>query len=402
MMTTQPPQTRSVVPPLSDRLVKLPPYGFAVIGQRIADLVATGKDVIRLDIGSPDMPPPSHVIEALNESAANPKHHSYGSYRGLPAFRKAVADYYQRRFGADLDPAHEVLPLIGSKEGIINLALAFIDQGDVVIAPDLNYPAYTMGTLMAGGSVILMPLDPKRNYWPDLSRLTTHPDFGRAKMLWVNYPNNPTGAVAELALYEELVAFCREHHILLCSDNPYAEVVFDGYQSPSVFQVPDAKDVAVEFMSLSKMYNMAGWRLGACVGNREAVEALLVVKSNMDSGHFRPVYDAGIAALDHTTQVWMDARNAIYQARRDRILAVCPDIGLEAYKTPGSLYVWARVKDGDDDQYVDALLESASVAVTPGRMYGPAGRGYIRLSLGVEDKRLDEALNRMRGWYRGL
>jgi len=399
-MTTTTPQTVSLVPPVADRLVRLPPYGFAVIGERIAEMTRAGKDVIRLDIGSPDMAPPQHVINALEKSAENPKNHSYGSYRGLSEFRKAVAGYYQRRFGVTLDSYGEILPLIGSKEGIVNLTLAYIDHGDVVIAPDLNYPAYTMGTLMAGGSIILMPLDPNNHYRPNLKAIVNHPDFPRAKILWVNYPNNPTGAVADLALYEELVAFCREHHILLCSDNPYAEVVFDGYRAPSVLQVPGAMDCAVEFMSLSKMYNMAGWRLGACVGNHDAIEALLVVKSNIDSGHFRPVYDAGIAALNETPQRWIDERNAIYQARRDRILAVCPEIGLEAYKTPGSLYVWARVQDGDDHGYMDSLLDKAFVSVTPGTMYGPAGAGYIRLSLGVEDDRLDEALKRMRSWYR--
>lgn len=380
------------------RLDRLPPYGFAIIGQRILDMKAAGKDVIRLDIGSPDMPPPGHVLEVLKASVSDPAHHGYGSYRGDPAFRKAVADYYQRRFGVTLDPNDEVLPLIGSKEGLINLALAFIDQGDAAIVPSISYPAYSMGTLMAGGYTIELPLDPAHGYRPDYAAITD--DLSRAKLLWLNYPNNPTSAVADLPLYEEAVAFCRAHHLLLCSDNPYAEVVFDGYISPSALQVAGAKDCTVEFMSLSKMYNMAGWRLGACVGNAEALEELLIIKSNIDSGHFRAVYDAGAAALNHTPDAWLKARNAHYQARRDRIWAMLAEIGLEAFKSSGSLYIWARTLDGNDQWYCERALEDALVALTPGEMYGKAAHGYVRFSLGVEDKRLDEALDRLRTWYR--
>ncbi len=377
----------------------MPPYGFELINRRIAQLSAEGVDVIRLDMGSPDMPPPPPVIERLQRSAANPTYHSYGSYRGLPAFREAVANYYARRFGVLLDPDKEILPLIGSKEGIVNLALAFLDRGDAAIAPDLNYPAYTMGTLMAGGDVILMHLDPARNYAPDLNALRDHPDLRRAKLLWVNYPNNPTGATCDLSLYEELIAFCRQHGLLLCSDNPYAEVVYDGYRAPSALQVEGALECTVEFMSLSKLYNMAGWRLGACLARREVIEALLTIKSNMDSGHFRPIYEAGALALNETPQSWIDARNAVYQARRDALLAACPSIGLSAFKTSGSLYVWARVQDGDDTAYVGAALERARVSLTPGSMYGPAGKGYVRLSVGVADERLGEAIARLQTWY---
>ncbi len=377
----------------------MPPYGFELINRRIAQLSAEGVDVIRLDMGSPDMPPPPPVIERLQRSAANPTYHSYGSYRGLPAFREAVANYYARRFGVLLDPDKEILPLIGSKEGIVNLALAFLDRGDAAIAPDLNYPAYTMGTLMAGGDVILMHLDPARNYAPDLNALRDHPDLRRAKLLWVNYPNNPTGATCDLSLYEELIAFCRQHGLLLCSDNPYAEVVYDGYRAPSALQVEGALECTVEFMSLSKLYNMAGWRLGACLARREVIEALLTIKSNMDSGHFRPIYEAGALALNETPQSWIDARNAVYQARRDALLAACPSIGLSAFKTSGSLYVWARVQDGDDTAYVGAALERARVSLTPGSMYGLAGKGYVRLSVGVADERLGEAIARLQTWY---
>ncbi|MEP7286883.1 MAG: aminotransferase class I/II-fold pyridoxal phosphate-dependent enzyme [Chloroflexota bacterium] len=387
----------SKLPERAYRLRQLPPYRFAVIGQRIAEMTTAGHDVIRLDIGSPDLPPPDAVVEALKASESDPTHYQYGSYQGDPAFRKAVAAYYQRRFGVTLDPMREVLPLIGSKEGLVNLSLAYLDRGDYAIIPDIAYPAYGMGTRLAGGEIIEVPLDPVRGYLPDFSAIGR--DLSRAKLLWVNYPNNPTGATADLSFYEEAVAFCRDHDLLLCSDNPYCEVAFDGFVAPSALQVAGAKDCTVEFMSLSKFYNLAGFRLGACVGNAEAIKALLNVKSNMDSGHFKPIYDAGTIALNTTPQSWVDERNAHYEARRDRILAILPEIGLEAFKTSASLYVWARVLDGSAQEYCDRALNEALVAVTPGEMYGTGGHRYVRLSLGVADDRLDEALTRLREWY---
>jgi LL-diaminopimelate aminotransferase len=254
-----------------------------------------------------------------------------------------------------------------------------------------------MGTIMGGGEIYMMPLDADDNFRPRLDQIRG--DLSRAELLWVNYPNNPTGAVIGLDVYEELVTFCRERRILLCSDNPYAEVVFDGYRAPSALQVPGAKDCTVEFMSLSKTYNMAGWRLGACVGNREALDNLLTIKSNMDSGHFKAVYDAGSVALNETPDLWLDQRNAVYQARRDKIAAALPHIGLRATSPKASLYFWAKVDHGDDQRYVDGALEDALVALTPGTMYGTAGRGFVRLSLGIADQRLDEALDRLKSWY---
>jgi LL-diaminopimelate aminotransferase len=392
------------LPPVAERLKRLPPYGFAIISQRVGALTAAGHDVIRLDVGSPDMPPPDHVIEALRLSTANPDHHGYGSYQGHPAFRRAVADYYRGRFGIELDPDREVLPLIGSKEGLVNLTLAFVDRGDAVIAPDVNYPAYSLGATMAGGDVIRLRLDPARGYAPDLDALRTHPDLPRAKLLWVNYPNNPTGATVELETYQQLVAFCREYRLLLCSDNPYGEIVFDGYRAPSALQADPEKSVSVEFMSLSKTYNMAGWRLGACVGNRRAIEALLTVKSNIDSGHFRAIYDAGTAALAETPQGWIDARNAVYAARRDRIMSACPRFGLEPRHAKGSLYIWARVagSGGDELAWTGRALQEAHVSITPGSLFGEAGAGFVRISVTVPDERLDDALRRLERWYAGL
>ncbi|HLY28763.1 MAG TPA: aminotransferase class I/II-fold pyridoxal phosphate-dependent enzyme [Aggregatilineales bacterium] len=388
----------SQLPRRAYRLDHLPPYGFAVLGQRIQDMTAVGKDVIRLDIGSPDLPPSEAVIEAFKRSASNPHHYQYGSYRGDPAFREAVAAYYKRRFGVELDPFHEILPLIGSKEGLVNLAVAYIDRGDAAIVPSIAYPAYMMGTIMAGGSVIDMPLDPDNGYLPDFDAIKG--DLSHAKLLWINYPNNPTGAVADLAFYERAAAFCREHNLLLCSDNPYCEIVFDGYQAPSALQAAGAKDCTVEFMSVSKTYNLAGVRLGACVGNAEAIHNLLNVKSNIDSGHWKAIYDAATYAINNTSQSWIDERNLRYQARRRRILDTLPHIGLEAFESPATLYVWARVPDGDDESYARAALEEAEVALTPGTIYGIAGAGYVRISLTMPEERLDAALARLRDWYR--
>src|SRR5260221_8315773 len=328
----------SQLPKRAFRLDRLPPYGFAIIGQRIQEMTAAGKDVIRLDIGSPDMPPPDRVVEALKQSASDPTHYQYGSYRGDPVFRKAVADYYKRRFGVHLDPNREVLPLIGSKEGLVNLALAYIDRGDASLVPTIAYPAYSMGTLMAGGEIIEMPLD--EQYLPDFDAIKG--DLSRAKLLWINYPNNPTGATADLEFYQRAVEFCRQHNLLLCSDNPYCEIVFDGYRAPSALQAPGAMDCTVEFMSMSKMYNLAGWRLGAAVGNREALDNLLNVKSNVDSGHWKAIYDAAAVALNEVPQSWIDARNARYQQRREGAPAFLPGIRVGSFKGPASRDVSGR------------------------------------------------------------
>jgi LL-diaminopimelate aminotransferase len=389
----------SHLPKVSYRLEVLPPYGFAVIGQRIAEMTAAGKDVIRLDIGSPDMSPPDRVIEALSESARKPNAYQYGSYRGDAAFRRAVAGYYKRRFDIEVDPDKEVLPLIGSKEGIVNFTLAYVDRGDAVIVPDIAYPAYSMGARLAGGDVITIPLKAENNYLIDFDAIEG--DISRAKILWVNYPNNPTGAVADLAFYEKAVEFCKAHNLILASDNPYAEIVFDGYKAPSALQARGAKDCTVEFMSMSKTYNLAGWRLGAAIGPREAIEALLVVKSNIDSGHWKSIYDAATVAINETPQLWIDERNAVYAARREKILNTLPEIGLETYKTPASLYVWAKVLSGDELAYCNAALSEGLVAVTPGNIYGDGGKGYVRFSLGgVPTERLEEGLTRLKEWYK--
>ena len=313
------------MPKSAARLSNLPSYIFAVLGQRIQEMVAQGLDVISLDIGSPDLPPPQPVIDALNQSAQRPNNHGYSGYRGIPAFRQAVARYYQRRFGAVLDPDREVLPLIGSKEGIVNLSLAYLDRGDYALVPSVGYPSYSMGARLAGGSVHWLGFGNNGEYHPNTSDIPEDV-LKNARLFWINFPNNPTGATAEISLYDNLVTFCREHDILLVSDNPYVDVTYDDYKAPSLLQSVDAMKCSIEFMSCSKTYNMGGWRLGAAVGNADVLKTLLQVKSNVDSGHFRPIYDAGIVALDETPQSWIDERNGVYAARRDRIIEILPYI----------------------------------------------------------------------------
>jgi len=386
------------MPDRAKRLDNLPVYFFAVIAQRIQAMQAQGVDVISLDIGSPDLPPPIAVVEELSRSAHQPNTHGYSGYRGIPEFREAVANYYKKRFGVLLNPEKEILPLLGSKEGIVNLSLAYLDRGDLALVPDISYPSYSMGARLAGGDVQWLPISRETHFLPDILGVTDA-IADNAKLMWVNYPNNPTGATAELDFYQRVVDWSNKHNILLASDNPYVDVTYDGYKASSVLEAKDALNCAIEFMSFSKTFNMGGWRLGAAVGNADIIKTLLQVKSNVDSGHFRPIYDAGIVALNTTPQSWIDERNAVYQRRRDRILETLPHIGLQAQKTSGSLYIWGRAEDGDGNNYVNQALDQAHVAFAPGSAYGPGGGEYIRISLGISDDRLEMALKRLRDWY---
>lgn len=386
------------LPANAERLSNLPVYVFAALGERLRAMQIQGIDVIRLDVGSPDLPPPESVIEALYKSAAHPDHHGYSGYKGIPAFRDAVARYYQRRFGVELDPETEILPLLGSKEGIVNLCLAYLDNGDAALVPDVGYPSYAQGAQLSSAEIHWMPTAPETGYLPDFDAISREA-AAQSKLLWVNYPNNPTGATAELDFYQKAVEFCARHSILLASDNPYVDVTFDGYIAPSALQVPGSKQHTIEFVSLSKSHNMAGWRIGAAVGSREALKLLLKVKSNMDSGHFHAIYDAAASALDNTDQAWIDARNLVYQRRRDRILQALPQIGLRAQCPQGSLYIWAESTDIAPDKYVEEALTIAHVSLAPGEAYGPGGKKFIRMSVGISDARLDEALNRLETWY---
>jgi LL-diaminopimelate aminotransferase len=380
---------------VANRLESLPDYVFARLGERLKELATQGQDVIRLDIGSPDLPPPDAITDALYRSAQKASNHGYGGYYGTPELRQAMAAYYEQRFGVSLNPNKQVVPLIGSKEGIANVALAFVDPGDTVLVPDPGYPTYAMGTLLAGGAPYCFPLRAEKRFLPDLWAIPSSV-AASAKMLWLNYPNNPTGAIAPLELFEEVVAFARRYDLLVCHDNPYCDVAFDGYQSPSLLQIPGAGDVALEFNSLSKTYNMAGWRVGMAVGNPVAVEALARVKTNIDSGMFRAIQDASVLALTGD-QGWLEERNEIYRERRDMILAALPQLGMQAETPRASLYVWARVPQGyTSAALAERVLEGAAVSITPGTAFGDQGEGYVRISLGMGTERIREALERLK------
>lgn len=379
----------------ANRLDSVPMYVFAAHNARLRKLAAEGLDILRLDIGEPDAPPPDFIVEALGVSARNPKNHGYAGYGGTPELKKAMADYYRRRFEVDLDPGSEVLPLIGSKEGLANIALAWLDPGDLALVPDPGYPTYQMGAKLAGAEVAFMPLERHLGWLPDLSAIPSA-IADRARLMWISYPNNPTGAVAPFSFYEEAVAFCRQYDILLCSDLPYADVCYDGYRAPSVLAVPGAKEVTLEFNSLSKSHHMAGWRVGMAVGNPVAVKALLQTKSNIDSGIFRPIQDAATAALNGDAS-WMEARNAEYQRRRDMVLETIRAIGMEADTPQASLYIWAVPPKGYSSiEFADKVLLATGVSITPGDAYGPSGAGYVRISIGQATAKIEEAMARLR------
>jgi LL-diaminopimelate aminotransferase len=380
---------------VANRIEKLPAYVFARLEERVRELKRQGREIIRLDIGSPDLPPPGFIIEAMYRSARDPSHHGYGGYFGIPELRQAIAIYYERRFGVKFDPNQEVTTLIGSKEGIANVALAFVDPGDVVLVPEPGYPTYSMGTMLAGGVPYAFPLLAERGFLPDLDSIPA--EVARsAKVLWLSYPNNPTSATAPLEFFERVVAFARRYDLLVCHDNPYCDLTFDGYVAPSFFQVPGAKEVGLEFNSLSKTYNMAGWRVGMAVGNAVAVEALARTKTNIDSGIFRPIQDAAILALTGD-QAWLQDRNEIYRDRRDLILGALAEAGIRADKPVAAMYVWAQVPAGlASADFAGRLLEEAGISITPGTAFGPHGEGYVRISLGAGTDRIREAMNRLK------
>ncbi len=379
---------------IADRITNLPPYVFAIVEDRIAQKKAQGVDVISLGIGSPDLPAPRYIIDAMYQEALKPTAHGYAGYFGTPALRNAICTYYGRRFGVELDPKNEVRPLIGSKEGLANMALAFVDPGDIVLATDPGYPTYRMGALMAGGSTYSLPLRKENGYLPVFEDVP-HDVAAQSTLLWLNYPNNPTGVGAPLSFLQKAVDFCREYDIVLCYDNPYCDLTFDGYVAPSVLQIPGAKDVAVEFNSLSKTYNMAGWRVGMAVGNAQAIDALTTIKTNIDSGIFAPLQAAAVVALTGD-QSWIPERNMIYQRRRDIVLGWLPELGMSAEMPQGGLYVWAKAPEGADcEAYAVDMLEKVGVWLTPGTAFGDYGGGYFRISLCVPDDRLIEAGERL-------
>ena len=381
----------------ASRIDKVPPYLFVEISRKIAEKKAQGIDVISFGIGDPDIPTPDNVVETLRQTALDAPNHRYPETDGLPEFRRAVADWYQRRFGISVRPDEETLPLIGAKEGIGHAALCFIDPGDIALVPDPGYPVYSVGTWFAGGECQWMPLLEENGWLPDLDAIP--PDIARkAKAIWLNYPNNPTGAVADEAYFSKVVDFAKAYDIAVLHDASYSEVAFDGYRPASFLSVPGAIDVGVEFHSLSKSYNMTGWRLGMAVGNEDIIRALMVVKSNLDSGVPNAIQHMGIEAMN-LAQDAIDARNAVYQRRRDRVVRTLREIGLDAIPPRASLYVWTRLPQGfTSAEFTALLLDEADIVVTPGNGYGEYGEGYIRLSLTINEADMERGLQRLAAW----
>jgi len=389
------------MPKPSQRMEKLGPYLFSAIGAKVRELKAKGIQVISLGIGDPDVPTPDPIVLELIRSVTDvndPDRFRYGSDWPLDVFPKAVAEYYRKRFGVEVDPQSEVVPLIGSKEGIAHIALCYLDPGDVALVPEPGYPVYKIGALLALAESYSMPLLPERNWTPNFSAIPSDV-LKRAKLLWLNYPNNPTAACVTLEFFEEAVAFAKEHGLLICHDAAYVDITYDGYVAPSILQVPGAKEVAIEFGSLSKPFAMTGWRIGWAVGNPEAVRFLATAKDNIDSGIFRPIQRAGAKAL----QLWCQDPSIIrpvvdtYQRRRDFVLKALREAGIQASTPKGSLYIWAPIPESfsNSQEFATFLLERAHVAVTPGGGYGPAGEGYFRISLTYPDSVIAEAMERI-------
>ncbi|MFH1878973.1 MAG: LL-diaminopimelate aminotransferase [Candidatus Omnitrophota bacterium] len=379
----------------ADRLKKLPPYLFLEIDRAKKKALSEGRPVIDLGVGDPDTPTPDFVVKKLHEASLDPSTHKYALDNGLFVLRKEMADWYKRRFNVDLDPENEILPLLGSKDGIAHIPLAFINPGDEVLVPSPGYPPYNSGTIFAGGKVHFMPLLAKNDFLIDLDAID--PAVAeRCKIMHINYPNNPTGAVCSLGFYEKVLEFAKKYNIIVCSDAAYTEISFDGYEAPSFLQVKGAKEVAVEFHSLSKTFNMTGWRIGMAVGNREILAGLAKVKSNVDSGVFTAIQIAGIEALRNNETVRGEF-NKMYAKRRDVLVDGLNEMGWKVPKPMAAFYVWAPVfGDYDSAGLAKAFLEKADIVVTPGNGFGSSGEGYIRMALTVDTARLAEVVSRIR------
>jgi LL-diaminopimelate aminotransferase len=393
-MTTSEVSKRTLTEP-SRRLDAVPAYMFAELERRIEDMRERGVDVISLGIGDPDRPTYPHIVEAMQTAVADPANHRYPSNRGRPEFRQAFAAFYGERFGVEVDPDSEVIPAIGAKECIYNLCFAFLDPGDVALAADPGYPVYTGGPALAGAEAILLPLRPELGFVPELEAIPSDA-LARARMLFVNYPNNPTGAVVPEGFFEQLVALAREHEILIVHDNAYSETTYDGYRAPSFLATPGAKAVGVEVFSLSKGFNMTGWRCAALLGAADAVSSYWRLKTNVDSGMFEAVQIAGAAALAGPRGP-IEEMNAIYARRRDLVVGALREIGVPVEPPKGTIYVWAPVPDGHTStSFAELVLNEAAVVISPGSMYGPSGEGFFRISLTTPDDRISEAVERMR------
>ena len=382
---------------LSKRLDQLAPYPFVEISRILAEKRAAGQDVVTFGIGDPDIPTPSHIIERLVEASYKAPNHRYPETDGLPELRRAIAAWYKDRFGTKLDPDKEVLPLIGAKEGIGHVAFCFLDPGDVALVPDPAYPVYAVGTMFAGAESHRMPLLEENGWLPDLDAIP--PEVARdAKLIWLNYPNNPTAAVATTEYYEKVIDFARKYDIAVLHDAAYSEVVYDGYRAPSFMEVEGAKEVGIEFHSLSKCFNMTGWRIGMAVGNADMIKALFQIKSNLDSGIPQAIQEMAIEALSGSQEP-IRHNNAIYQRRRDKLVDVLTRLGLGVTPPRACLYIWARVPEGwKSAQFAARLLEDRTIVVTPGSSYGEYGEGYIRFSLTTPDEQVDKGVERLASW----
>jgi LL-diaminopimelate aminotransferase len=393
MATVRPQKPARTAP--SRRLEAIPPYMFAELERRIAEKQAAGIDVISLGIGDPDQPTFDHIVAAMQAAVAEPRTHRYPTNRGRDDFRAAVARFYERRFGVTIDPEREAMPAIGAKECIYNLCFAFCDPGDAVLAADPGYPVYTGGPTLAGAEPVRMPLRPALGFAPDLDAIDSG-TLERARLLFLNYPNNPTGAIVPDGLFERAVELAREHELLVVHDCAYSETTYDGYVAPSFLATPGAKEVGVEVFSLSKGFNMTGWRCAAIVGNADAIATYWRLKSNIDSGLFEAIQLAGAAALDGPREP-IERMNAIYARRRDLVVSGLREIGVDVQPPKGTIYVWAPVPAGHTSvSFAELVLEEAAVVVSPGSMYGPSGEGWFRISLTTADQRITEAVQRVR------
>lgn len=380
---------------LSKRLDKIPPYLFAEIDRKINEARAKGIDIISLGIGDPDTPTVSNVVEAMHSAIDNPKNHDYPPYDGTKDFKAASAAWMKKRFDVELEVDKEVLALIGSKEGIAHVFFAFVDEGDYTLVPDPGYPVYKNGTILAGGTPYVMPINPENNFMPDLDAIPE--DVAKkAKLMFLNYPNNPTGATATLEYFEKVIAFAKKYDILVCHDQAYCEMTFDGYVAPSILQVDGAKDIAIEFFSHSKSYNMTGWRIGFACGNEKAIKALGTIKNNIDSGAFKAIQVAAIEAYN-TPQEVIDNLNLMYQGRRDVVESALKDMGWNVRTSKATFYIWLPVPKGHTTaSFAELMLEKAHVVVAPGSGYGQHGEGFFRIALTVGEERLKEAMQRMK------
>jgi LL-diaminopimelate aminotransferase len=383
------------MPKAAPRVEKIPPYLFARIDKKKNEVRSRGIDLLDFSIGDPDIPTPPHIVKRMQEAVADPRNHQYPSYEGMPAFRKAAAEWYARRFGIELDPEKEIVALIGSKEGIFHLPWAYLAEGDVALIPSPGYPVYKVTTLLAGGTPYFMPLTEENGFCPDLGAIPEEA-LRKAKICFVNYPNNPTGAHGDDALYERVIDLAKKNDILICHDAAYSEVTYDGYRARSILEFDKGKRYSIEFHSLSKTYCMTGWRIGFAVGNSDAIRNLGKLKTNIDSGVFQAIQEAGIEALNGS-QESVDVMKQIFERRRDLFVDGLNSIGINVRKPKATFYLWAHVPKGyTSAEFAEMLIEKVGVVVTPGSGFGDEGEGYFRISITADEERIRAALGRLK------